>query len=223
MQFAVNSTFTIRLTNTKGGPVKQGEIALMIKNTKLPNQPVLTCEKHKLNKKSKFESVLYSGAKDMLHINLNEHFGLLWKVNENQDTHNNFYESYLKFTCHTSDQSFKRGTNNMWVFNIENIKGFVGDVFSTDFKRFKVMRSIRDESSIKKSSQVSASKVPSLLSNTDYENTFNALLQEQKEKIQMQSVMHREAEEVLLDRSLRTLANELFMLGVISATEKDND
>jgi len=220
VQFAVNVCFTIRLTNTQGGSIKNGKIALLVKNTKLPDQPVLACDKHKINKQSNFESVLYSSAKDMTLINLKEHFGLLWEIN---DVNCAYHESYLKFTCHTSDQSFKRGANNMWVFHIENIAGFEHCNFSTDFQKFKVMRTIRDEIekplSIASKFDVDSFEVPKLLLNTEYAETYKKLLQDQKQKILLQSALHREAEEALLDRSLQTLANELFRLGVISSHE----
>ena len=111
----------------------------------------------------------------------------------------------------------------MWVFHIENIAGFEHCNFSTDFQKFKVMRTIRDDIEkplpIASKFDVDAFEVPKLLLNTEYAEAYKKLLQDQKQKILLQSALHREAEEALLDRSLQTLANELFRLGVISSHE----
>ena len=75
----------------------------------------------------------------------------------------------------------------MWVFHIENIAGFEHDIFSTEFKKFKVMRCIRDEIEkplpIASKFDVDAFETPKLLLNTEYAETYKKLLQDQKQKI----------------------------------------
>ena len=209
----------------RGNMVRDGRIGIFVRNISIPELPVYSCAKHKINKTddAAHESVMFSAAEDMSILRAGSHVGLQWTIEGNAK--DSYYESHFKFICHTSDQSIKRGMGNMWRLIITPISGFTeGDVF-IKFDNFKVLRTVREEDSdpdyrpVKKVREVH----PSPTNNEErtfhqdtsilhghgpgvpkehFLNTIKLIIREQKIRIIALREKHKKEEEALLNETV---------------------